>query len=353
MKNHLKKLGYDRWKENVDFDSVIDGLFLARVIEVNKNNYRLSDGKSEIIAEVSGRLSYDAKDKTELPTVGDWISVQVFDDDSRAIIQEVLPRKTLLKRKQSGKNIDFQLIASNIDFGLIIQPANDVSLNLVDRYFVMLNDARITPIVVFSKIDLLSADQINKLKSKLAKLTEKYVFISNLDKDGISELSKVLIAGKTYCLLGQSGVGKTSLLNKLIGSDKYKVQEIRKSDGKGRHTTVSRQLICLDNGSIFIDTPGIRELGNFDVNQGIEKTFDDLSDLASECRFSNCSHTHESGCAIIKAVEDGRIDKQRYDNFLKLKKESEFYDMSYQEKRQKDKSFGKMIKNYKKRHKKY
>jgi len=143
-------------------------------------------------------------------------------------------------------------------------------------------------------------------------------------------------------------VGKTSLLNRLLGEDVLKVNEVRERDGKGRHTTVRRQLMCLQSGPIFIDTPGVRELGNFEIADGLDQTFDEIHAFAAACRYKDCSHIHEKGCAVTEAVKQGDIEESRYRNFLKQKRESAFYEMSYQEKHRKDKSFGKMRKNYKK-----
>lgn len=344
----LEKLGYDEWVQNTSAEHVHDGFSLARVIEVNKNSYIVADGRNEMLAELSGKFLFGAEDATDFPTVGDWVTMQTLDNDTLAIVHSVLPRKTLLKRKESGKRIDFQLIAANIDFGLIVQSVEYLNFNLLDRYFVMLNESRIQPIAVFSKIDLLPSSEMEAIKDNLSKLNNQYLLISNIAERGIEELSNRLIPGKTYCLLGQSGVGKTSLLNRLLRAEVLKVNEVRKKNGKGRHTTARRQLICLDSGSIFIDTPGMRELGNFQIERGIDQTFEGFSSYASECRFRDCTHTYEEGCAIIAAVKNGEIEESRYNNFLKLKRESEFYEMSYHEKRKKDKLFGKMIKNYKK-----
>ncbi len=344
----LVKLGYDEWIKNINAEYIKDDFSLARVIEVNKNSYIVSDGRHEILAELSGKFMFDAEGATDFPTVGDWVAIQALNNYTLAIIHSVLPRKTLLKRKESGNRIDFQLIASNIDFGLVVQSAEHLNFNLLDRYFVMLNENRIQPIAVFSKIDLLSSSELTALKSNLLKLRNQYLLISNITDRGIEELSNRLIPGKTYCLLGQSGAGKTSLLNSLLHTKVFKVNEVREKDGKGRHTTVRRQLICLDSGSIIIDTPGMRELGNFEIEVGLDQTFEEFSSYGQKCRFRNCTHTNEEGCAITEAVRKGEIEESRYRNYLKLRRESEFYEMLYQEKRKKDKSFGKMVKNYKK-----
>lgn len=344
----LEHLGFDEWFREVGSGFIKSEFSFARVVEVNKNSFRVADGEHEMQAELSGKFMFDAEDSTDFPTVGDWVVAQALDGGLSAIIHNVLPRKTLLKRKAAGKRVEFQLIASNIDYGLVVQSADSVNLNSLERYLVMLNESGIQPIIVLSKIDLLSASELTEIQNLILKLGARYVLISNIAERGIEALSRELEQRKTYCLLGPSGVGKTSLLNRLIGDDLFRVSEVREKDGRGRHTTVRRQLISLESGSIFIDTPGMRELGNFEVASGMEQTFEEIYSYGTNCRFRDCTHTHEEGCAVIEAVGKGKIDNERYQNYLKLKKESEFYEMSYLEKRKKDKAFGKIVKNYKK-----
>jgi ribosome biogenesis GTPase len=343
----LESLGYDEWFHEAGFNYLHGDFSLARIVEVNKGNFRAADGLHEMLAELSGKFLFAAEDSSALPTVGDWAVIQALDNYSFAVIHGILPRKTLLKRKEPGRKIDFQLIASNIDFGLVLQSANALNLNSLERYLVMLNESRILPIVVLNKIDLLSSSELAVLQNQITKIGTRHVLMSTITCRGIEALSNELESRKTYCLLGPSGVGKTSLLNRLIGADFLRVNEVRGKDGKGKHTTVRRQLIRLESGSIFIDTPGMRELGNFEIAEGIKQTFEEISLYGTKCRFRDCTHTQEEGCAIIEAVEQGKIDTERYQNYLKLKKESEFYEMSYLDKRKKDKAFGKMIKNYK------
>ncbi len=344
----LESLGFDATFKSHSADSINSGFTVARIIEVNKNSYLVSDGIHEIVAEISGKFMFDASDATEYPTTGDWVAVQIFDNNTFAIIHKVLPRKTVLKRKEPGKRVGFQLIAANIDYGLVVQSAADCNYNLLDRYFVMLHECGIKPVSVFTKIDLLSQTELEKFKNTLPQSNNDYLLISNNTSQGVEELTKRLVPGKTYCLLGQSGVGKTSILNSLLNTNEFMVNEIREKDGKGRHTTVSRQLIRLDSGSLFIDTPGIRELGNFGIESGLDQTFE-FSDLASSCRFRDCTHVHEAGCAIIEAVRNGEIEERRYQNYLKMRKESDFFEMSYLERRKKEKKFGRMVKDYQKR----
>jgi len=347
----LEKLGYDEWFVLKSKEYIKDNFSVARIIEVNKNNYKVSDGQHDMIAELSGKFLFNIENSTDYPTVGDWVGIQCFDDYSLAIIHHILPRKSLLKRKDPGKAVEFQLIAANIDYAFILQSVDsNFNLNRLERYFVMINESKIQPIVVLSKTDLISEDELLIIRDKINRFNNKYLVlpISNVTDDGIETLQKELQSNKTYCLLGSSGVGKTTLLNKLLGEQRFDVNKVREKDRKGKHTTVRRQLIRLESGSIFIDTPGMRELGNFAIDTGLEETFDEIVSFSSQCRFKDCTHTHEKGCAVKKAVEQGIIEKDRYNNFLKIQKESAFYEMSYLEKRNKDKSFGKMIKNYKK-----
>ena len=350
-KTLLKQIGYDEWFHNKSREFLNDDFSVARIVEVNKNNYKVSNGRHDIFAEISGKFLYNIENSLGYPTVGDWVVVQYFDDNSLAIIHHLVPRKSLLKRKDPGKDVEFQLLAANIDYAFIMQSADsDFNLNRLERYLVMVNESKIQPIVVLSKTDLISDNDLAEINGHMKRFNNKYRFlpISNVTDDGIGSLQKELQPGKTYCLLGSSGVGKTTLLNKLIGEKLFEVNEVREKDSKGRHTTSRRQLICLESGSIFIDTPGMRELGNFAVPTGLEETFDEIAYYSSQCRFKDCTHTHEAGCAIIDAVEKGIIDDDRYNNFLKIQKETGHYEMSYFEKRRKDKAFGKMMKNYKK-----
>ncbi len=347
----LEKLGYDEWIQSNSKEYIKDNFKIARVIKVNKNNYNVSNGSNEMFAELSGKFLFNIESSVDYPTVGDWVVVQCFDDDSLAIIHHVLPRKSLLKRKDPGKAVEFQLIAANIDYAFIMQSVDlNFNLNRLERYFVMASESKIQPIIILSKIDLISEDELGEIKEKIQRFSDKYLFlpISNVNDDGIESLRKALQAGKTYCLLGSSGVGKTTLLNNLLGEQQFRVSEIREKDSKGRHTTVRRELVSLDSGSIFIDTPGMRELENFGVDTGLEETFDELVAFASGCRFKDCTHVHEDGCAVKEAVEQGQIDEERYNNYLKIRKEAAFYNMTYLEKRKRDKSFGKMVKDYKK-----
>jgi ribosome biogenesis GTPase len=351
----LENIGFDEWFKGqmTQFDK---NLFSpARVIQVNKDNYLIHNDKSEIKAEVTGKLLFNTDSAINLPTVGDWVMVQYFDDETFAIIHDIFPRKSTLKRKVAGKNIEFQVLAANIDTAFIVQSLDsNFNLRRLERYLVMINEAKIQPVILLSKYDLTNQSELDNKIDEIKKINKSINIIafSNVSGFGIEAISNLLFQEKTYCLLGSSGVGKTSLLNKLIGEEKYEVKAIREKDDRGRHTTTSRQLIFLNNGSMIIDTPGLRELGIFNMDEGMSETFDEISVLAKHCRFKDCTHTHEKSCAIKQAVKNKEIDENRYKNYLKIQKESAFYEMSYLEKRQRDKEFGKMVKQVMKNKKK-
>ncbi|MFH0754537.1 MAG: ribosome small subunit-dependent GTPase A [Candidatus Omnitrophota bacterium] len=319
---------------------------VARVMAVHKDRCTISDGIHELTAELSGKMLVSAGSALDYPATGDWVLAQFHNADTFAIIHSLLPRKSLLKRKAPGRKIDFQLIAANIDTAFIMQALDaDFSVNRIERYLVMIHEARIRPVVLLSKRDLLSLEDVGRKVAEInAVLPGVQVFpFSNKTAEGLAAVCDLLLPGKTYCLLGSSGVGKTSLLNALVGTDVFATQEVRDSDGKGRHTTTARQLIRLDSGALIIDTPGMRELANFAVQDGLDETFADVVSLAERCRFNDCTHTHEKGCGVLSAIQDGSLSEKRYQNYMKMEKESRYHELSYLDKRQKDKKFGKMV----------
>ncbi len=343
----LAELGFDGWFENKLAELKPSDFQLARITIVNRDSYMVRGLKNEVPAELSGKFLFEVESSLNLPAVGDWVFVQYYDNSTQAIIHDLFPRKTLIRRKVAGKKMEFQLIASNIDVGLIFQSCDfDFNIRRLERYLVMIHEAGIEPIFLLSKSDLVSKEE---LEQRLLEIKNNFATIpamafSNTDGSGLKDIRQNLESGKTYCLLGSSGVGKTTLLNFLIGENRFKTKTIRKSDGKGRHATSRRQLILLVGGSLIIDTPGMRELGNIGAGSGIKASFADIGDLAEQCRFKDCTHINEDGCAVLRAVEESKLDLKRYQSFIKLRRESEHNKMSYLEKRRKDKKFGKMVK---------
>ena len=344
----IEQLGFNKWFfDEIDPTKLIDHQ-IARVTTVNKDSYTIDNGKGEVSAEVTGKLLFSADSPLDYPATGDWVFAQYFDNDSFAIISEIVPRKSILKRKTSGKKIEFQLIATNIDTGLIVQSLdNNYNLRRLERYLVMIIQSNIQPILLLSKSDLLPVSEINKKVDEIHALYPdiRVLPFSNEDNTNLKHVKELLVPKKTYCLLGSSGVGKTTLINNLLDGMRLKTHSVREKDGKGRHITTRRQLIKLKNGAMIIDTPGMRELGIFAVDTGIHGTFDEITELSNQCRYNDCSHTQEQGCSILAALKDGIISQERYQNFIKLNKESAFYEMSYLEKKRKDKKFGKFVKS--------
>ena len=346
--NELESIGYNDWFHSQVDPEKIAAHEVARVVSVHKDSYTITKGRGEVFAELAGNLYYTADSPSDLPTTGDWVYANFYDDDSHAIIHGVLPRKTLLQRKTSGKSVDFQLIAANIDVAFIMQSL-DSNLNLrrLERYLVMVHESDITPVILLSKCDLISEDEVEEIKKSITNIAPQanILAFSNLNGENIDSINNILLPGQTYCLLGSSGVGKTTLLNRILGSEQYETQSVSQSHGKGRHTTTSRELIQLENGALIIDTPGMRELGNISVDSGLDETFSDILELTQQCKFSNCSHTNEKGCAILAAIENGELTEKRFKNYLKMINESAFNEMSYYEKRKKAKDFGMIIKS--------
>jgi ribosome biogenesis GTPase / thiamine phosphate phosphatase len=317
----------------------------ARVIAEYKEAYRVKTTDGEYLAKITGKQIFDALKREDYPAVGDWVVISELDGE-KAVIREILPRKSVLKKKYSNKR-GIQIIATNIDVAFIVESVDrDYNLNRFERFFVLAREGGIKPVAVLNKIDLISKEDLDSKMSQVKRRFNNLDIIptSIIEEAGLDKLKNYIEKGKTYCFLGSSGVGKSSLINKLLENDEIKTSEISKSTGKGRHTTTAREIYFLKNGGIVIDNPGTREVGIANANIGIENVFGDIIFLSGNCRYSDCTHTHEPGCAILKALKNGKLDEKKYQNYIKLRKESEYYEMDEAEKRAKDRKFGKFIK---------
>lgn len=345
----IRDLGFDQWFEDHSNEFHQEGCSFARISAVDRGSYLIKKESGEIPAELTGKLLYQVESSMDLPCVGDWVTAYYYNDDTAAIIHRIFPRKTFLRRKSAGEKVDYQMIAANIDTAFIVQSCHfDFNPHRLDRYLVMAADGHVEPVVVLTKTDLIPRDELDEKLSIIGAVSKARVLaLSNVTGIGFDEFQQMLIPGRTYCLLGSSGVGKTTLVNRLIGREAFHTKAIS-GTGEGTHTTSRRQLIVLSQGAMLIDTPGMRELGIVGAGDGVNVGFEEFAALSSHCRYANCSHEHESGCAVRAAVERGELSEDRYSSYLKLKKESEFHEMSYLDKRKKDRAFGKFLKTAKK-----
>jgi ribosome biogenesis GTPase len=346
----LSDMGFDQWFQEHVSDLREEGRSIARISAVDRGSYLVRNQNGEVPAELAGKFYFQVESSVDLPCVGDWVTVQYHNNDTVAIIHEVFPRKTFLRRKSAGEKVDFQMIAANIEVAFLVQSCRfDFNLRRMDRYLVMAADGGVEPIVVLTKTDLITPEELEQKFAAIqsSTISARVLALSNITGIGFDEFQQVLVPGRTYCLLGSSGVGKTTLINRLIGENAFETKAVS-GTGEGTHTTARRQLIVLNQGSMLIDTPGMRELGLLGVSEGVNQSFQEVLRLSLNCRYPNCGHTQEPGCAVRAAVISGVLNEDRYSSYMKLKKESEYHELSYLDKRKKDRAFGRFIKSAKK-----
>jgi len=346
----LADLGYNDQFEKARKEQKLDGFELGRVVAEHKERYVVRNDKGEFEAEISGNLRFSASSREDYPAVGDWVAMTTYEAEF-GIIHKVLPRFSVIKRQNVGQSSDIQLIATNIDFAFLVQAVGrDFNLNRLERYLTICHNANVQPIIILSKIDLIQESRVREITEEIQTRIHDVPVLafSNETYDGYQNIRAMIANGKTYCLLGSSGVGKSTLLNNLSGKTTMKTAAISQSTNKGRHVTSHRELTILDNGGILIDNPGMREVGIADAVKGLEITFDAIFQLAPKCRFKDCTHAYEAGCAVIEAVHEGEIDQASHLNWLKMDRERAHYESTLAERHKRDKEFGKMMKNYKK-----
>jgi len=351
----LEDLGYNSFFEAEKNQLGFGDFLVARVTSEHRGAYKVKDADGEYLAKITGKQMFEASSREDYPAIGDWVVI-TKPDHEHAVICSVLPRTTVIKRKSGDRNRinekkETQIIATNIDVAFIVESIDrDYSLNRFERYFVIAQDGGARPVVILNKIDLISQElldeKINQLKNRFSNID--VILTSVVSNDGLLNLKNYIVAGKTYCFLGSSGVGKSSLINKLIGESVIKTGDISLYSGRGKHVTTGRQMYFLNSGGIVIDNPGMREVGMTDTDKGIDTFFDEISVLGRECKYTDCTHTHEPGCEVINAVDTGRLDREQYSNYINLKKEAEYYELDKIEKREKDRQFGKFLKKAKK-----
>lgn len=315
---NLKDLGLtDDFKQEA---ALYENLHLARVSEQHRNLYKVLCANGEVQAKVSGKLCYNAVENASYPAVGDWVMIDRTDNSTgEAIIHQILQRKSVFERKAAGRSKQTQIVAANIDIVFICMSLNnDFNLRRLERYLSIAWNSMAIPVIILTKSDL-----CDNLSQRLAEVNSiaigtDILVTSCVNAAGYNELNNYIEKGKTIAFIGSSGVGKSTLINCLLAKEMMATKEIRQDD-RGRHTTTHRQLIVLPTGGIVIDTPGMREL-QLDTAD-LSKSFEDIEELVTQCKFSNCTHTVEPGCAVQKAIESGHLAAERFANYKKLQKE--------------------------------
>ncbi len=343
----MEQIGFNQQIEKALNEQNPEGFALGRVTSEQKENYQVLTTQGEYRAEITGNLRFKAQAREDLPCVGDWVLLSLYDNQF-AVIHRILTRYSLIKRRAVDQ-LDTQLIAANVDYALLVQAADrDFNLNRLERYLILCEESGVQPLTVITKIDLFPETTLQSIQTSLENRlkTTRTFFISNKTGQGLDLLKAEFQSGKTYCLLGSSGVGKSTLLNCLLEHQIIKTGELSLLTQKGKHTTSSRGMYFLTSGAILVDTPGLREVGVIENDAGIAKTFEAIESLARHCRFTNCQHIQEAGCAVLEALEKKELDPHQYANYLKLKKENAYTTATKAERRKKEKVLGKVIKKY-------
>lgn len=327
---NITQLGWNSFfKDN--FEKLHNNGFLpARVSMEHKNLYHILCEQGELLAEISGRFRHEARARSDFPVVGDWVAITVRSNESRATIHKLLPRKSDFSRKavlsggmpDTGGRTDRQVLAANVDAVFLVSGLDgDYNIRRMERYLTVAWDSGARPIIVLNKADLCpDIDMVIEEVRELA-LGVTVLAISASYNQGLDTITQHINTGETAVFLGSSGVGKSTIINQLLGEERLKTCEVRSDDSRGRHTTTSREMLLLPSGGIVIDTPGLRELQLWENEAGLSRTFADIEELAGHCRFRDCEHVNEPGCAVRAAIDDGTLEAKRLENYLKMQKE--------------------------------
>lgn len=349
INNNLRALG---WNEDLEkeYTGISCSYEVGRVAVEYKGLYKIYCESKEVLATVSGKMIFSASERDDYPAVGDWVIIDktpaVHD---RTVIRGILSRKSKFSRKIAGNTIQEQIIAVNIDTAFICMSLNqNFNLRRLERFITMAWDSGATPVVLLTKSDLCENAEEKLEEAKESTIGADLYCVSCLDESAAEVVNNYIKPGQTLAFLGSSGVGKSTIINKLLGDERLDTREISDMGDRGRHTTTNRELILLPNGGIVIDTPGMREFHILDVDDSIGTAFCDIESIAQNCRFADCTHNTEPDCSVREAIESGSLSQERYNNYIKLKKEAEFVERKTNKKAELDyKNFlKKRIKSY-------
>lgn len=322
---HLPQLGWNPFFEERFKPYVQESYIPARVAVQHRDRYVLYSEVGELEGEITGKMRYFAAGAHELPAVGDWVVVHARPEEKAATIVEILQRKSQFSRKVAGEKSEEQIVAANVDLVFLVTGL-DANFNLrrIERYLVVAHESGAQPVVVLNKADLIGdvKSKINEVKASAGDIP--IVGTVAMDGTGLDEIRSFLKEGITGALLGSSGVGKSTIINRLVGRELMTTREVRESDSRGRHATTRRELVLLPSGGLLIDTPGMRELQLWGGSEGLKNTFPDIEGLIAQCKFRNCSHTVEPNCAVRRALDDGTLDEKRYKNYQKMLREAAY-----------------------------
>ncbi|CAM4051333.1 ribosome small subunit-dependent GTPase A [Mesobacillus thioparans] len=320
-----------KYFEDVHFQEYKPG----RVALEHKHSYRVWLEDGEYLCTLSGKLAFEANGRDDLPAVGDWVAVKTSPGEMRGTIRGIMPRKSKFSRKAAGQVTEEQIVAANIDTVFIVNSLNDdLNLRRIERYLLLAWESGSNPVIILSKADLEPDLEIKmELVAEVA-IGVPVIPVSVLEGTGTEELQRYLAPGRTVALIGSSGVGKSSLVNYFSGYNKQLVQEIRESDDKGKHTTTHREMVLLPGGAVLIDTPGMREIQLWTGEEGIRESFADIDLFSEECKFRDCTHGNEPGCAVRSAIVVGHLDESRLASYQKLQKELAYIDRKLDKKAQ-------------------
>lgn len=326
--HRLPAFGWSEFFENHFRPYAAEGYTAGRIALEHKQLYRVYTEHGELLADITGKLRHEAISRADLPAVGDWVVLRPRPEEGKATIHAILPRRSKFARKTAGERTEEQIVGANIDTVFLVMSLNqDFNLRRIERYLIVAWNSGASPAIVLSKADLCAevATRVEEIQAVAAGVPLHVISI--VTQEGLDALTPYFRSGQTVALLGSSGVGKSTLINHLLGREQQRVQAVREDDDRGRHTTTHRELILLPQGGLVLDTPGMRELQLWDGQEGMPRAFDEIEELASRCYFRNCQHQDEPRCAVREALEVGALDPARYRNYDKLQRELHYLEI--------------------------